>query len=99
VEANTDQPEFYILPGGDAPAIVSGLLSCGRRLEESRANAALLAAAPDLREALQRLYDETADYIRINKLGDVHHNRSMQMARDALDKTPHSQRDNLKEKT
>lgn len=36
------------------------------------------------REALQCLYDETADYIRINNLGDVHHNRSMQMARDAL---------------
>jgi len=37
-----------------------------------------------IREALQRLYDETADYIRINNLGDVHHNVSMQMARDAL---------------
>ena len=37
-----------------------------------------------LRNALQALYDETADYIRLNRLGDVHHNRSMQMARDAL---------------
>jgi len=37
-----------------------------------------------IREALQRLYDETVDYIRINNLGDVHHNVSMQMARDAL---------------
>lgn len=37
-----------------------------------------------VRDALQRLYEETADYIRLNNLGDVHHNRSMQMARDAL---------------
>lgn len=36
--------------------------------------------------ALRRLYEETADYIRINNLGDVHHNVSMQMARDALAK-------------
>lgn len=34
--------------------------------------------------ALRRLYDETADYIIVNNLGDVHHNKSMQMAREAL---------------
>lgn len=38
-----------------------------------------------LRDALQLLYDETADYIRINNLGDVHHNESMQRARAALE--------------
>lgn len=37
-----------------------------------------------LRGALEALYKETADYIRINNLGVIHHNRSMQMARDAL---------------
>lgn len=37
-----------------------------------------------LRGALKILYEETAGYIRINNLGPVHHNRSMQMARDAL---------------
>lgn len=51
--------EFYILPMGDGPAIVSGLMHHGRRLEESRANAALLTAAPDLydaaRDALSQL--------------------------------------------
>lgn len=36
------------------------------------------------RDALKCLYDETADYIRLNNLGDIHHNRSMQMARDVL---------------
>ena len=45
-------------------------------------------AGADLREALKLLYEETADYIRINHLGDVHHNRAMQMARDALAATP-----------
>jgi hypothetical protein len=34
--------------------------------------------------ALRLLHDETADYITINNLGDPHHNRSMQMARDAI---------------
>lgn len=37
-----------------------------------------------LRTALLALYNDTAEYITINKLGDVHHNRAMQMARDAL---------------
>lgn len=35
-------------------------------------------------DALQALYDDMADYIRVNNLGDVHHNRSMSMARAAL---------------
>ena len=34
--------------------------------------------------ALRILYEEISDYIRINNLGDVHHNRSMQFARDVL---------------
>ncbi len=38
----------------------------------------------ELVEALDFLYLEIADYIRLNNLGDVHHNRSMQMARAAL---------------
>lgn len=38
-----------------------------------------------LHHALQQLYDETADYIRLNHLGDVHHNQSMKDARDALE--------------
>jgi hypothetical protein len=40
----------------------------------------------DLIRAAQRLYNETADYIRINNLGDVHHNQSMKDMRAALDK-------------
>lgn len=34
--------------------------------------------------ALQMLYDETADYITVNHLGDVHHNLAMKRARDVL---------------
>ena len=34
--------------------------------------------------ALHMLYVETADYITINNLGDIHQNQSMRLARDAL---------------
>jgi len=37
-----------------------------------------------LTEALEMLYQETKDYIVINKLGDPHHNQSMKLARAAL---------------
>ncbi len=35
-------------------------------------------------DALHTLYTETADYIERNHLGPVHHNQSMQTARDLL---------------
>lgn len=54
--------------------------------EGQSANRMLIAAAPDLFEALKTLYEETADYIERNNLGDVHHNLSMQLARAALNK-------------
>jgi len=40
----------------------------------------------DLLEALKVLYEETVDYIQRNNLGDVHHNLSMRLSRDALNK-------------
>jgi hypothetical protein len=52
----------------------------------NEADARLIAAAPDLYHALEMLRSEMADYIQLNHLGDVYHNRSMQMARDALKK-------------
>lgn len=36
--------------------------------------------------ALKQLYEETADYITVNHLGDIHHNKSMLDARDAIEK-------------
>jgi hypothetical protein len=35
-------------------------------------------------DALRGLYEHTAEYIRINNLGDVHHNAVMKQARAAL---------------
>lgn len=49
-----------------------------------KADADLIAAAPALLAALKRLYAETADYIIINNLGDVHHNHAMRAARAAI---------------
>lgn len=44
----------------------------------------LQAHNAELREALGLLFIETADYIKINNLGPVLHNRSMQLASKAL---------------
>ena len=53
-------------------------------MDEAIANAHLLRAAPELLAALNRLYEETADYISINHLGDIHHNQAMKDARAAI---------------
>ena len=52
-------------------------------LNTNEADAALIAAAPDLLMALHMLSDETADYIRLNNLGGMD-NQCMQLARAAL---------------
>jgi len=43
-------------------------------------------AALELMGALKALYLENADYIKINNLGDIHHNQTMRDARAALAK-------------
>jgi hypothetical protein len=53
--------------------------------EQCHANARLIAAAPDLLMALQMLYEETADYVRLNNLGGMD-NQCMQLARAAIAK-------------
>lgn len=52
--------------------------------DEQRGNDRIVAASLACYQALRTLYDETADYIKVNHLGDVHHNQSMKAARDAL---------------
>jgi len=50
------------------------------------------ALAGELKEIPGILYSETADYIRINNLGDVHYNQSMKLSRDILAKARNEQR-------
>lgn len=40
----------------------------------------------EMGEALELLYSETADYITINQLGNIHHNQSMKLSQLALTK-------------
>lgn len=51
---------------------------CGRCIDRAQ------AFGPELLRALRMLYTEQADYIRVNKLGDVHHNAGMKAARAVL---------------
>lgn len=55
-------------------------------IEEWRSNARLIAAAPDLYEALRLLRDETADYMRINNLGRPEDKHNIRLADAALAK-------------
>jgi hypothetical protein len=57
---------------------------------EGRANARLIAAAPDLYEALKVMEAEKSDYMRINNLGDPAKEHTNKMARAALAKAVQS---------
>ena len=50
----------------------------------TKADARLVASAPDLLVALKFMYEAEADYITRNNLGDVHHNDRMKLARDVI---------------
>jgi hypothetical protein len=54
--------------------------------EEQTANARLMAAAPELAEALQAMVEEKADYMVRNNLGDPSQQHTIRVARAALDK-------------
>ena len=59
--------------------------SVNRTNEETLANARLIAASPDLLEALKLLHANIAEYARINNLGGFD-NHDMKMARAAIAK-------------
>lgn len=54
--------------------------------EESLANARLIAAAPELLEALIAMEREKSDYMRLNHLGDPSNETTNKMARAAIAK-------------
>ena len=57
--------------------------SSPRAMDTIEANAALIAAAPDLYEALEALHDDCVEYSRINNLGGED-NHVLKQARAAL---------------
>lgn len=57
----------------------------GGNSDDNRANARLIAAAPDLLLALRLLHDDIAEYARINNLGGFD-NHCMKHARAAIAK-------------
>ncbi len=64
--------------GGEFPLMYLLPLAKAAKLSQSGSVAGLYTA-------LSNLYEETADYITINNLGDVHHNASMKLAKLELD--------------
>ena len=76
-----DGPNGYINQIGIGPSI-GAAYGAG---EEVKANARLIAAAPDLLEALENLHANIAEYARINNLGGFD-NQDMQQARAAIAK-------------
>jgi hypothetical protein len=74
-----------------------GRVFCSRKCfnrewsEKKESLASLRAERDALRAALQRLHDNTADYVRINNLGDPYQNADMRAARDALLGAQHDQ--------
>ena len=53
---------------------------------KERARLNLIAAAPEMAEALEAMVDEACDYMQINKLGDPEKQHNIRRARAALAK-------------
>ncbi len=74
---------YYIFGGGKRRAVAHIKRSTVQPME---ANARLIAAAPDLLEALVVLVNEKADYMRRNNLGDPEREGATKQARAAISK-------------
>lgn len=89
-------PEPWLIKTGGLSTDITGLSKTGKTWTIARttaakvgrevadANAALIKVAPQLYRVLKTLYDNQADYITRNNLGDPHHNQDMKDARDVL---------------
>lgn len=73
---------MVVAVGGGMPGLI---VNQGSVTPTDEANARLIAAAPDLLQALKLLHDNLAEYQRINNLGG-YNNHDMKMARAALAK-------------
>ena len=88
--------DWLTIWGANDDAVVEWDLNRARHADDEPiidADAALIVRAvnrdhlfEEVLSALERLYEHDADYIRINHLGDVHHNKVMRDARAALSK-------------
>lgn len=77
-----ERPSHVGVLGGDGKKVAEAWLAF-RDSETYWANARLIAAAPDLLEALQMLHDSNAEYGRINNLGG-YDNNDMKASRAAI---------------
>jgi len=64
----------------------SGNVALCNLARNSDADARLIAAAPELLEALNGLYEDQLDYIRINNLSGAENNHWMKAAKAAIAK-------------
>lgn len=85
----TPGPWRHVAVAGGWDGVAAGdyhvCLICTLSLNEP-ANARLIAAAPELLEALIALRDETIDYMTINNLGDPNGQHNIQRANAAITK-------------
>ena len=71
---------------GDGHSICKAHLIGGNDPDQALANARLIAAAPDLLEALEAMIEEWIDYATLNNLGDPGAKHNIKLARAAIAK-------------
>ena len=80
------RPEVAFVVGPDNVSIVMRAFGNFGISENTKATMGLIAAAPDLYEALDALVVELCDYMKINHLGDPEQKHNIKLARAAFAK-------------